>query len=100
MSVGTIKVEEIEAKTENLYQGVVILAKRARRINEKQTEELRDQLGEMDNDEDLNDEPDADRESIVSEFDKRPKPTTAAINELMDDKLHYEYKEEEEEKSE
>ena len=38
-----------------------------------------------------------DRVSIVSEFDKKAKPTTLAIDEVITDKLKFEYDEKEEE---
>jgi len=83
---------KFEDKTANLYEACNVLSKRARTINHKNTEELNLQLGELDNDEE-NPEDTANREAIVKEFDKRPKPIKQAMAELRDGDIEFEYKE-------
>ena len=92
MSV-TMDLREINEKSENIYEAVIITAKRARQIHSKMTEELQKQLGEVENEEDL-DEETVDREKIVRDFDKRDKPSVIAMKEFIDGKLRRKTEEE------
>jgi len=82
----TIEIRSIIGKTNSIYEAVILAAKRARIIHDEMNEELKRQLGEIENEEDLDEEL-VDREKIVKEFDKREKPTILAINELIEGKL-------------
>ena len=83
----TMDINEIEKKSGNIYEAVVVTAKRARQIHNKIEKEFRKQIGEVENEEDL-DEEIVDREKIVKEFDKKDKPSVTAVKELMVGKLH------------
>ena len=96
MSVRTLKLNEIESKTDNLYEAVMVISKRARQINTEINDQIKSQLGNIEVDEESGDE-NIDRESIISEFDKKAKPTSIAIDEILDNKLDFEYTEEEQE---
>ena len=91
----TLPLDKIESRTDNLYEAVLVIAKRARQINSDQNTKLKMQLGDFETVEELSEE-DPDRESIIIEYDKIPKPTVQAINEILEDKLKWEYKEDEE----
>jgi len=91
----TMNLEEIEKQCDNIYEAVIVAAKRARQIHDKMNEEFKKQIGEVENEEDL-DEEIVDRERIVKEFDKRNKPGTTAVDELMKGKLHIVQENEEE----
>lgn len=92
----TIDLNSIDERCENIYKSVVIMAKRARQIHKKTNDELRKQLGEIENEEDL-DEEDVDREIIIKAFDKKPKPSVVAVNEFLEGKLHVVVPEDEDE---
>ena len=83
----TIDFRRIDEKEDTIYKAVVMAAKRARQIHKKTNDDLKKQLGEVENEEDL-DEEIVDREKIVKEFDSRDKPSVIAMNEYLDDKLH------------
>jgi len=83
----TLDIREFEKSSDNIYKAVIIVAKRARQIHQRENEELKRQLGEIENEEDL-DEENVDREQIVKTFDKKPKPSVLAINEFLEHKLH------------
>ena len=78
-------------KSENLYEACIALSRRSRQINQKYTDELKLQLGELENDEETPEDT-ATREAIVTEFDKKPKPVQQAMKELQDGSLKYEYR--------
>jgi len=94
MSIKTLKLKEIESKTDNLYEAVIVISKRARQINTEINDQIKSQLGNIEVDEESGDQ-NIDRESIISEFDRKAKPTSIAIEELFDDNLDFEYKDKE-----
>jgi len=83
----TLDLNEIEEKCNNIYKSVILIAKRARQIHNKASDELKKQLGEVENEEDL-DEEIVDRELIIKAYDKKPKPTISAIDEFLTGNLH------------
>ena len=82
----TLDLRDFEDKSETIYEAIVVSAKRARQIHEKLSSELKKRLGEIENEEDLEEES-IDREKIVREFDKRDKPNVIALAEMLDGKL-------------
>ncbi|MCH7781962.1 DNA-directed RNA polymerase subunit omega [candidate division KSB1 bacterium] len=82
----TIDLRDLEDKSETIYEAVMIASRRARQIHEKITADMKKRLGEIENEEDLEEES-VDREKIVREFDKRDKPSVIALQELIDGKL-------------
>jgi len=82
----------------NVHESIVAASKRARQINEEikiefnQRVELVTTKTESEADEDIN----PDQLKIALEFEKRPKPTNVALDELMQGKLKWRYKEIEE----
>ena len=85
----TLPLEKIEANTENLYEAIVIIAKRARQINEMQRQLIEREL-EQNEEEGLTEEM-IEGDMIEHQFLKLPKPTTVALNEMLECKLSYEY---------
>ena len=94
MSIKTLKLKDIESKTDNLYEAVIVISKRARQINTEINDQIKSQLGNIEVDEESGDQ-NIDRESIISEFDRKAKPTSIAIEELFDDNLDFEYEDKE-----
>ena len=86
--IETISISEIEAKADNVYESVIVIAKRARQINDEQKQLLMSEQDEYDEDYDAIDE---EREIIPDEinFLKLPKPSTIALQEFMEGKLEY-----------
>lgn len=91
----TLDLRNIEDNSDTIYEAVIIIAKRARQLHNRVSDELKKQLGEVENEEDL-DEETVDRRKIVSEFDKRDKPSVIAVRELIEGKLHRKTEEDEE----
>ncbi|MFA5404773.1 MAG: DNA-directed RNA polymerase subunit omega [Ignavibacteria bacterium] len=93
MAIETIDIEKFEKNAENLYEAVVIASKRARQINDEMKMELNQRLEpviakETEDDTIMN----QDKLNISLEFEKRPKPTIEAIDELTEEKLSFRYR--------
>lgn len=96
-SIITRNNQEILEPTGNLYESLVIIAKRARQISANQKEELNSKLAEFASSVDNLEEIFENREQIeISKFYERmPKPTSTAIEEFLSDELNYRLPEEE-----
>lgn len=84
--------EEIENKAGgNIYEAIVIMAKRAKQINTDLKEELIQKLDEFASHNDTLEEVFENREQIeVSKFYERlPKPTSMALKQWMEDEIHH-----------
>ena len=101
MPVKPLNLEEVAGKAENVYEAIVLLLKRARQINEEMKIEFNQRIEMLQSrifePEEETDQPQTNPDQILiaQEFEHRPKPTEIAINELLNDKLSYRYKEEE-----
>ncbi len=94
-----LNVDEIASKTGNIYKSVRVIGKRARQLSATQKEELSEKLAEFASDIDNLEEVFENREQIeISRyFERLPKSTTVASEELINDELFYRNPEEEEE---
>jgi len=81
----------IEEPTENIYQSIAIMAKRATQINEDLKRELIDKLEEFATHNDSLEEVFENKEQIeVSRFyEKLPKATAIAVQEWLEDKIYF-----------
>ena len=89
----TIPLIELEKLSGNLYEAIIVIAKRARQINEEQ-KSLIDIETEMDDSmDDYEDEEDEmeDQEEIPRKVIKLPKPTEIAIQEMLTGKIKWDY---------
>lgn len=84
--------------TGNIYEGIAIIAKRARQVATKSKEELDNKLVDfmVDDSDELQEEELAAKQEqaeITRLYEKMPKPTTVATQEFLDAKLMYRYPE-------
>ena len=91
----TIDKNIIDAPTDNIYEAISIIAKRATQINTEIKKELLEKLDEFATYNDSLDEVFENKEQIeISKFYERmPKPTTMAMEEFMEDKIMYRHPE-------
>ena len=91
ISTITYDKNEIEAPTENIYEAISIIAKRATQINSDLKKELVDKLDEFATYNDSLEEVFENKEQIeVSKFYERlPKPTAIALDEWLNDKVYF-----------
>ena len=87
----TINRDEFDEKTENLYEAISIVAKRAVQINAEIKKELLEKLEEFATYSDSLEEVFENKEQIeVSKFyEKLPKPHALAIQEWVEDKIYW-----------
>ena len=91
VSTITYNKDAIEAPTENIYEAINIIAKRATQINSDLRKELVDKLEEFATYNDSLEEVFENKEQIeVSKFyEKLPKPTAIAVEEWLNDKIYH-----------
>lgn len=90
-STVTYDKNKIEGPTENIYEAITIIAKRAQQINNDLKSELIEKLEEFATYTDSLDEVFENKEQIeVSKFyEKLPKPTAIAVQEWLDDNIYH-----------
>lgn len=84
-------VRNLENLTGNLYESLVVVAKRANQISSQIKEELHNKLSEFASDNDTLEEVFENREQIEisTHYEKMPKPTIIAIEEFLDGKVYH-----------
>ncbi len=84
-------VRDIEDKTGNIYESLVIIAKRANQISTQLKDELHNKLSEFATDNDTLEEVFENREQIEisTHYEKLPKPTVIATEEFLIDKVYH-----------
>jgi DNA-directed RNA polymerase subunit K/omega len=101
MAVKPVAMHEFLEKAGNIYEAIIVAAKRARQLHDETKIELNQQLETL---KALNATPEPEDDSEVTtanpdqlkisiEFEKRMKPTETAIGEVMEKKIPYRYKE-------
>lgn len=101
MAIKPVEMSNFFGNIGNLYEGVVVTAKRARQIHDELKIELRSRLEtlqqisavttEVEDDSDPVANP--DQLKISLEFEKRPKPADLALEEVVEKKIVKRYKE-------
>jgi DNA-directed RNA polymerase omega subunit len=89
-----LSTEELSAKTGNIYEAVVVMARRARQVNDEQKaliDKDREAVApvEAKENEDF-DEVEIDHEALLKNHTKFPKPTRVAIEEMAEGQIQYE----------
>jgi len=99
MPIKPIELDQFIEKAKNVHEAIVAASKRARQINEELKIEFNQRIEmfvpktetEAEGETDVN----PDQLKVSLEFEKRLKPTDLALNELMEQKLQWTYKEKE-----
>ncbi len=101
MPLKPLDIEQVTGRAENIYEAIVVLLKRARQINEEMKIEFNQRIEMLQSrifePEEETEQPQTNPDQILvaQEFEVRPKPTETAIQELLDKKISFRYKEEE-----
>ena len=89
-----LSLEELAQKTGNIYEAVVVMAKRARQVNDEQKlliDKDRDVVAPVEPKENEDfDEVEIDREALLKNHLKFPKPSRVAIEEMANGKISWE----------
>jgi DNA-directed RNA polymerase subunit K/omega len=100
MPLKPLDIEQLSSKCENIYEVIVVLLKRARQINEEMKIEFNQRIEMLQSHvfepEEETEQPQTNPDQILvaQEFEHRPKPTETSIQELLNNKISYRYKEE------
>lgn len=98
MAIKPLNLSKIKEKIPNLYEGVVVMAKRARKINDDNKLEFNTLVGTMNagHEEEFEDRENPEQLKLSLEFEKREKPHIQASKELLNSNIEYRYKTEKE----
>ncbi|WP_371875317.1 DNA-directed RNA polymerase subunit omega [Salinimicrobium tongyeongense] len=91
LNTTTLDKNKIDASTNNIYEAISIISKRATQINSEIKKELLEKLDEFATYNDSLDEIFENKEQIeVSKFyEKLPKPHALAVQEWLEEKIYY-----------
>ena len=98
MPIKPIDLDVFISKAKNVHEAIVATSKRARQVNEETKIEFNQRVEmfapklEVEGEEN---EVNPDQLKVSLEFEKHPKPTDIALDELMEGKLEWRYKEKE-----
>lgn len=95
MAINPVDLRQIDEKSANIYEAIIVSAKRARSINDENKIEFNavvSTVPEANTDEEGEDIQNPAQLDISLEFEKRPKPHIQALNELLDGNTAYRYK--------
>ncbi|MBQ0081469.1 MAG: DNA-directed RNA polymerase subunit omega [Alistipes sp.] len=91
----TRKLVDFDRETQNIYESVNIIARRANQISDELRQELKSKLSDFASQTDTMEETfDNKEQTEISEYYERlPKPSIIATEEFLDDKIYYNMKE-------
>ncbi len=87
--IETLSIRDMEKKATNMYEAIIVLAKRARQINNDQKQA---RAAEHDYEEDYGNYVDEDFPvEMPIDYEELPKPTAIALEEFMNNKIKFDY---------
>ena len=90
MTVKPLDIVTLEKKAGNIYEAIVIGAKRARQINDEQKIEYNQRLQPIiEKEEEDETVVSKDKMNISLDFEKRRKPAEVSLEELMNDEIEF-----------
>ncbi len=96
MPIKPVDLRIIDAKAANVYEGIIVASLKARKINDENKIELNALISTIPttgNEDESEDIENPAQLKIALEFDKREKPHIQALDELLEGKIGYRYKE-------
>ena len=87
----TRDLRELDKQTDNIYESIVVMAKRANQISNNVKEELHQKLSEFASSNDNLEEVFENREQIEisKHYERMPKPSLIAVQEFLENKIYY-----------
>ncbi len=96
MPAEPIDLREIDKKASNVYEAIIVAGKKARVINDDRKLEFSKQVTEVatkeTDDESSEDFNNPQQQKLSLEFERRPKPHIAGLNDLLSGEIEFEYK--------
>lgn len=94
MPIRPVDLKQATGETSSIYEAIVVMSRRARQINDELKDNLHRRLEEVVTvGEEGEEVTNFDQLEISREFDRFPKPTFLALDEMLDGELSYKYKE-------
>jgi DNA-directed RNA polymerase subunit K/omega len=90
--IRTLPLETFEKNADNVYEAIIMIARRSRQINELQKRVMDKATEAINNSEGFDDEG-VNHEVVDHQYLKLPKPTTISLQEFLQEKLVSEYPE-------
>ncbi|MBN1541884.1 DNA-directed RNA polymerase subunit omega [candidate division KSB1 bacterium] len=85
--ISTISLEELEKHAGSVYEAIVIIAKRANQINDMQKKMIEAETAMVESESEEFDEEMINPDLVDRQYLKLPKPTTVALQEMLEGKL-------------
>ena len=95
MSITPIDLREVDKKASNVYEAIIVAAKRARQLNDEYVLEYKALVSTIPvtaGDDEAEDIQNPAQLKISLDFEKREKPHIQAIGELLEGSIEYRYK--------
>ncbi len=95
MNINPVDLKLIESRASNVYEAIIVAAKRARAINDDYKIEFKallESIPQSGMDDDSEDVTNLDQLKMALDFEKREKPHLKALEELLKNKIKYRYK--------
>lgn len=98
MPIKPVELSDLEKETSNIYEAVIVAAKKARLINDSTKMEFQTFLNTMNpgNDDEFEEKENPDQLKLSLEFENRNKPHLQALDQLINGEIDFRYKEIEE----
>lgn len=96
MAIKPIDLREIDSRAANVYEAIVVCARKARQINNENKIEfnaLVSTIPDNNSDDESEDIDNPAQLNIALELEKREKPHIQALDEFLEDKVEFRYKE-------
>ena len=96
MRLNPVELKKVEEHTANVYEAVIVAAKKARLINDENKLEFNTLLNTImaGREDEFEEKENPDQMRISVQFERKPKPHLLALNELIDKGIEFRYKEE------
>mgnify|MGYP000888565683 FL=1 len=94
MQPKAIEIKKLEKHASNIYEAIVVTAKRAREINDLYKIEFNNRISNLPKikmDEEVDEFNNKDQAKISIEFEKRLKPHQLALEEMLNGKIKFRY---------
>jgi DNA-directed RNA polymerase subunit K/omega len=95
MGINPVDLRVVDERAANIYEGIIVTSKRARKINDENKIEFNALVGTIPTttgDDESEDIENPAQLKIALEFDKREKPHIQALQELLEGKIDFRYK--------
>lgn len=95
MGIDPVDLRVIDEKAANIYEGIIVVSKKARKINDENKIEFNALISTIPTtgtDDDTEDIENPAQLKVALDFDKKEKPHIQALRELLDGKIEFRYK--------